>query len=193
MTFLYKLHKKLAGAREFNPLSCLALPKPRNVGSLPFFSLQGEGGGGHPLLTPDSASSYSFFSLWGRRNERGQQKDFLFSLFSSPLGRGSRKKRKGFVKKISEERNPETTPVDGYLGSREDEERSETRYVMRIAGTSESSNLRTHPALSAPPRARPFECRPQVPSPSSSLLWGEGGWSWVVAHILFGRHPKNNE
>lgn len=67
------------------------------------------------------------------------------------------------TKKKQETRNPETTPVDGYLGSREDEERSETRYVMRIAGTSEPSNLRTHPALSAPPRARPSECRPQVP------------------------------
>jgi len=52
--------------------------------------------------------------------------------------------------------NPETTPVDGYLGSREDEERSETRYVMRIAGTSEPSNLRTHLALPVPrEHARP--------------------------------------
>jgi len=50
-----------------------------------------------------------------------------------------------------------------FTPAREDEERSETRYVMRIAGTSEPSNLRTHPALSAPPRARPSECRPQVP------------------------------
>ena len=40
-----------------------------------------------------------------------------------------------------------TTFSDGYLGSRNDEERSEMRYVMRIAEFSESSNLRTHIAL----------------------------------------------
>ena len=34
-----------------------------------------------------------------------------------------------------------TTYSDGYLGSRNDEERSEMRYVMRIAEFSESSNL----------------------------------------------------
>ena len=34
-----------------------------------------------------------------------------------------------------------TTPADGYLGSRNDEERSEMRYVVRIAEFSESSNL----------------------------------------------------
>lgn len=33
------------------------------------------------------------------------------------------------------------TPYGGCLGSREDEERSEMRYVMRIAGTSESSSF----------------------------------------------------
>jgi hypothetical protein len=35
----------------------------------------------------------------------------------------------------------QTTFSDGYLGSRNDEERSEMRYVMRIAEFSESSNL----------------------------------------------------
>ena len=34
-----------------------------------------------------------------------------------------------------------TTFSNGYLGSRNDEERSEMRYVMRIAELSESSNL----------------------------------------------------
>ena len=34
-----------------------------------------------------------------------------------------------------------TTLNNGYLGSRNDEERSEMRYVMRIAELSESSNL----------------------------------------------------
>ena len=34
-----------------------------------------------------------------------------------------------------------TTLNNGYLGSRDDEERSEMRYVMRIAEFSESSNL----------------------------------------------------
>ena len=38
-------------------------------------------------------------------------------------------------------RNFCTTLNNGYLGSRIDEERSEMRYVMRIAGFSESSNL----------------------------------------------------
>ena len=36
---------------------------------------------------------------------------------------------------------PRTTVNNGYLGSRNDEERSEMRYVMRIAEFSESSNL----------------------------------------------------
>ena len=34
-----------------------------------------------------------------------------------------------------------TTPADGYLGSRNDEERSEMRYVVRIAEFSESSKF----------------------------------------------------
>lgn len=37
--------------------------------------------------------------------------------------------------------NMSTTLSNGYLGSRNDEERSEMRYVMRIAEFSESSNL----------------------------------------------------
>ena len=36
---------------------------------------------------------------------------------------------------------PITTLNNGYLGSRNDEERSEMRYVMRIAEFRESSNL----------------------------------------------------
>ena len=43
--------------------------------------------------------------------------------------------------------NIETTLSNGYLGSRNDEERSEMRYVMRIAEFSESSNLWTQIAL----------------------------------------------
>ena len=39
------------------------------------------------------------------------------------------------------ERRNRTTVNNGYLGSRNDEERSEMRYVMRIAEFSESSNL----------------------------------------------------
>jgi hypothetical protein len=38
-------------------------------------------------------------------------------------------------------RNVKTILSNGYLGSRNDEERSEMRYVMRIAEFSESSNL----------------------------------------------------
>ena len=45
----------------------------------------------------------------------------------------------------SRTRNPiiirNTTLSNGYLGSRNDEERSEMRYVMRIAVFRESSNL----------------------------------------------------
>ena len=37
--------------------------------------------------------------------------------------------------------NANTTFSNGYLGSRNDEERSEMRYVMRIAEYNESSNL----------------------------------------------------
>ena len=37
--------------------------------------------------------------------------------------------------------NPTKTPNDGYLGSRNDEERSEMRYAVRIAEFSESSEL----------------------------------------------------
>jgi len=51
----------------------------------------------------------------------------------------------------------ETTSNDGCLGSRVDEERSEMRYVMRIAEIGESSNLRTQPALPVPLGARPSE------------------------------------
>ena len=40
-----------------------------------------------------------------------------------------------------------TTLSNGYLGSRNDEERSEMRYVMRIAESSESSSFWTHIAL----------------------------------------------
>jgi len=50
--------------------------------------------------------------------------------------------------------NNNTTPNNGYLGSREDEVRSEMRYVVWIAGISESSNLWTHVALSwSPPES----------------------------------------
>lgn len=49
-----------------------------------------------------------------------------------------------------------TTPNNGYLGSREDEERSEMRYVVWIAGISESSNLWTQVALSWLPPGSTF-------------------------------------
>jgi hypothetical protein len=118
---------------------------------------------GRPFLTPDGASSFCslFLQKESWQKEEGQKK-------REDNGKKALKNLCTFVflffdLQKKETRNPETTPVDGYLGSREDEERSETRYVMRIAGTSEPSNLRTHPALSAPPRARPSECRPQVP------------------------------
>ena len=46
-----------------------------------------------------------------------------------------------------------TTLSNGYLGSRNDEERSEMRYVMRIAEFSESSNFSTQIALLGSPRS----------------------------------------
>lgn len=42
---------------------------------------------------------------------------------------------------VERKNKPRTTVNNGYLGSRNDEERSEMRYVMRIAEFSESSNL----------------------------------------------------
>ena len=43
--------------------------------------------------------------------------------------------------------NPNTTLNNGYLGSRNDAERSEMRYLVWIAGLSESSKFWTHIAL----------------------------------------------
>ena len=59
---------------------------------------------------------------------------YLFSLYTT----------KHFIEKFSYFREKPkylTTYSDGYLGSRNDEERSEMRYVMRIAEFSESSNF----------------------------------------------------
>ena len=49
----------------------------------------------------------------------------------------------------------ETTFDNGSLGSRNDEERSELRYVVWIAEIRESSNLWTHLALLGTPRSMP--------------------------------------
>ena len=43
--------------------------------------------------------------------------------------------------KQTQKKQQNTTRNNGYLGSRNDEERSEMRYVMRIAESSESSNV----------------------------------------------------
>ena len=48
---------------------------------------------------------------------------------------------------INQKHNVKNTFSDGCLGSHNDEERSEMRYVMRIAESSESSKLWTHLAL----------------------------------------------
>ena len=45
------------------------------------------------------------------------------------------------ARRSSSARTTETTSNNGYLGSRNDEERSEMRYVVRIAEFRESSNL----------------------------------------------------
>ena len=62
-----------------------------------------------------------------------------------------------------------TTLSNGYLGSRNDEERSEMRYVMRIAEFSESSNLWTQIALLGSPRSTPLSVSVQ-PSLSSVFV-----------------------
>ena len=54
---------------------------------------------------------------------------------------------------------------DGYLGSRNDEERSEMRYVLRLAEPSESSNLRTHLALPGIPGSMLVGVSAENPSP----------------------------
>ena len=58
---------------------------------------------------------------------------FFFFLFLFLSKEGKKKKKKNTKLR--------TTLNNGYLGSRNDEERSEMRYVMRIADLSESSNL----------------------------------------------------
>ncbi len=63
-----------------------------------------------------------------------------------------------------------TTLSNGYLGSRNDEERSEMRYVMRIAEFSESSNLWTQIALLGSPRSTPLSVSVQQ-SLSSVCVW----------------------
>jgi hypothetical protein len=87
--------------------------------------------------------------------------------------------------------NDRTTLSNGYLGSRNDEERSEMRYVMRIAEFSESSNLWTQIALLGSPRSTPLSV--SVQSPLSSVcgnlfFYGRVGWKmrvWVLALSLF--------
>ena len=70
-----------------------------------------------------------------------------------------------------------TTFSDGCLGSRNDEERSEMRYVMRIAEFSESSNLWTQIAL----QGFPWSMLPSVSfsTTSATLLFckNKGGVS----------------
>jgi hypothetical protein len=59
----------------------------------------------------------------------------LYQILSETCILSSAKKKFTFITKHC------TTLSNGYLGSRNDEERSEMRYVMRIAEFSESSNL----------------------------------------------------
>ena len=54
------------------------------------------------------------------------------------FGNGSRKNAHFFKTK---KHNQKKTPNSGYLGSRNDEERSEMRYAVRIAEFRESSEL----------------------------------------------------
>ena len=69
---------------------------------------------------------------------------------------------------------------DGYLGSRNDEERSEMRYVLRLAETSESSNLRTHLALPVSAGSMPVGVSAENTSPQRAAyhisLWTQPTW-----------------
>lgn len=91
-----------------------------------------------------------------------------------------------------------TTLSNGYLGSRNDEERSEMRYVMRIAEFSESSNLWTQIALLGSPRSTPLSVSVQTPLSSVCKCALAGEWesnphrfvSWNTSsesHILYTR------
>ena len=60
----------------------------------------------------------------------------------------SEKKQSQLPSRMKKKTKHFTTLSSGYLGSRNDEERSEMRYVMRIAELRESSNLWTQMALS---------------------------------------------
>lgn len=81
-----------------------------------------------------------------------------------------------------------TTFDNGSLGSRNDEERSELRYVMWIAEFSESSNLWTHIALSGIPESmlvwEPFW-------PQNALLFGLATCGfWAFFEACFGFEPS---
>jgi hypothetical protein len=77
-----------------------------------------------------------------------------------------------------------TTPFsNGCLGSHIDEERSELRYVLRIAKPCESSNFRTHIAVPVLPGACLLECQRTLFVPPLLYLYMtltvvNGGW-WV--------------
>ena len=81
-----------------------------------------------------------------------------------------------------------TTFSNGSLGSRNDEERSEMRYVMWIADFRESSNLWTHIALLVLWQVCLFECRHSLTRHSLRYLWSDLTVSWLVSdavqHVL---------
>ena len=89
-----------------------------------------------------------------------------------------------FTKKNESTKITINTWFNGCLGSHNDEERSEMRYVMRIAESSESSNLWTQLAL--PLRGVCLlECLfiptpTKTPPPSISFNKGLAGWSCVL-------------
>jgi len=90
--------------------------------------------------------------LLTRRGGSLQQTIPPFRFFLFPQGkkelkdRGWKNKKKQLKKQLlllgfNNQTRKMTTPYGGCLGSHEDEERSEMRYVVRIAGTSESSSF----------------------------------------------------
>ena len=86
---------------------------------------------------------------------------------------------------ITQRAKCQTTFSNGCLGSHNDEERSEMRYVMRIAKSSESSKLWTHLAL-----PRKYVCWSVCSIPTKCFPWLENiSESTVQGFLFFERKP----
>lgn len=108
------------------------------------------------FLSVFSGKSQAKKKNWARNWEKETKKkaankyfEFFSHCLNSKSWRGEKKKKKknnlkGLYFYI-------ITPSSGYLGSRNDEERSNWRYAVRIAGFRESLDFRTHSAPAGQP------------------------------------------